>query len=75
MKKKTAFSPNQHLRRAGGPVGQHNSFGSRAFDIFNYVFVTLVAFTTILPFIYIIGASLPRSMSFPRARCSSFRGT
>lgn len=57
MKKKTAFSPNQHLRRAGGPVGQHNSFGSRAFDIFNYVFVTLVAFTTILPFIYIIGAS------------------
>jgi len=33
------------------------SFGSRLFDVLNYVILTLVAFTTILPFIYIIGAS------------------
>ena len=38
-------------------MGQSNSVGSRIFDIFNYVFLTLVAVTTILPFVYIIGAS------------------
>ena len=40
-----------------GPVGMDASVGSRIFDIFNYVILTLVAFTTILPFIYILGAS------------------
>ncbi len=42
---------------SSGPVGQNATVGSRIFDICNYLFVTLVAFTTILPFIYIIGAS------------------
>ena len=40
-----------------GPVGANDTVGSRLFDIFNYLFVTLVAITTIIPFIYIIGAS------------------
>jgi len=38
-------------------VGMNASAGSRIFDVLNYVIVTLVAFTTILPFIYILGAS------------------
>ncbi len=42
---------------SSGPVGQNATVGSRIFDLLNYVFLTLVAFTTILPFIYIIGAS------------------
>lgn len=54
---KTIFSPNRKLKISSGPVGQSNSVGSRIFDIFNYVFLTLVAVTTILPFVYIIGAS------------------
>ena len=57
MTQKATLSPNHSIRRADGPAGQRNSVSSRVFDIFNYVFVTLVAFTTILPFIYIIGAS------------------
>ena len=40
-----------------GPVGQNATVGSRIFDTFNYLIVTLVAITTILPFVYIIGAS------------------
>jgi len=40
-----------------GVVGQGNTMGGKIFDVFNYVFLTLVAFTTIAPFIYIIGAS------------------
>ncbi|MBR4359724.1 MAG: carbohydrate ABC transporter permease [Clostridia bacterium] len=40
-----------------GPVGQNATLGSRIFDVFNYLFVSLVAITTILPFVYIIGAS------------------
>ena len=40
-----------------GAVGQGNTLAGRIFDVFNYVFLTLVAFTTIAPFIYIIGAS------------------
>ncbi len=43
--------------KPSGPVGQNATVGSRLFDAFNYLFLTLVAFTTILPFIYIIGAS------------------
>ena len=42
---------------SSGPVGANATTGSRIFDVCNYLFVTLVAFTTILPFIYIIGAS------------------
>ncbi len=42
---------------SSGPVGANATTGSRIFDACNYLFVTLVAFTTILPFIYIIGAS------------------
>ena len=42
---------------SSGPVGANDTVGSRLFDIFNYLFVTLVAITTIIPFIYIIGAS------------------
>ncbi len=53
-----AISPkNKKILESSGPVGQNATIGSRLFDIFNYVFLTLVAFTTILPFIYIIGAS------------------
>ena len=29
----------------------------KTFDVLNYIILTLVAFTTIIPFIYIIGAS------------------
>ncbi len=42
---------------SSGPVGQNATVGSRIFDILNYLLVTLVALTTIFPFIYIIGAS------------------
>ena len=42
---------------SSGPVGQHATIGSRIFDVLNYVILTLVAFTTIAPFIYIISAS------------------
>ena len=44
-------------KESSGPVGQNKTLSSRIFDVFNYAFLTLVAFTTILPFIYIIGAS------------------
>ena len=39
------------------PVGVKESAASKTFDALNYVIVSLVAFTTILPFIYILGAS------------------
>ena len=39
------------------PVGVKESAASKTFDVLNYVIVSLVAFTTILPFIYILGAS------------------
>ena len=45
------------MKVSSGPVGQDATIGSRIFDVLNYVVLTLVAFTTILPFIYIIGAS------------------
>ena len=45
------------MKISSGPVGQDATFASKAFDVFNYIILTLVAFTTILPFIYIIGAS------------------
>ena len=37
-----------------GPVGVYRTAGSVVFDIFNYVFVGLIALTTVLPIIYII---------------------
>ena len=40
-----------------GAVGQGNTLGGKIFDVCNYVILTLVALTTIAPFIYIIGAS------------------
>ncbi|MBR2664657.1 MAG: carbohydrate ABC transporter permease [Clostridia bacterium] len=52
-----AVSPKKKPIISSGPVGQNATVGSRIFDAFNYLFLTLVAFTTILPFIYIIGAS------------------
>ncbi|MBR4441693.1 MAG: carbohydrate ABC transporter permease [Clostridia bacterium] len=42
---------------SSGPVGANATLGSRIFDVCNYLIVTLVAITTIIPFIYIIGAS------------------
>jgi putative aldouronate transport system permease protein len=45
------------MKISSGPVGQDATFGSKLFDVLNYIILTLVAFTTILPFIYIIGAS------------------
>ena len=53
-----ALSPKQKkLLESSGPVGQNATLGSRIFDVLNYLILTLVAFTTIMPFIYIIGAS------------------
>ena len=45
------------MKISAGPVGQNSTPGSIAFNIFNYTFVTLVAITTIIPFIYLVGAS------------------
>ena len=48
---------NKKMLESSGPVGQNATLGSRIFDIANYVIVTLIALTTIFPFVYIIGAS------------------
>jgi len=45
------------MKISSGPVGQNRTPGSIAFNIFNYTFVTLVAIITIIPFIYLLGAS------------------
>ncbi|MBO7662977.1 MAG: carbohydrate ABC transporter permease [Clostridia bacterium] len=45
------------MKISSGPVGQNKTPGSIAFNIFNYTFVTLVAIITIIPFIYLLGAS------------------
>ena len=50
-------SPQHKMKISSGPVGQNATVGSRIFDIANYLIVTIVALTTIFPFIYIIGAS------------------
>ncbi len=44
-------------KASSGPVGMRATVGSRIFDGLNYVILTLCALTTILPFIYIVGAS------------------
>ncbi|XEC96312.1 carbohydrate ABC transporter permease [Paenibacillus tarimensis] len=36
---------------------KHDTLGERIFDLFNYLFLTLFALVTVLPFIYIIGGS------------------
>ncbi len=54
---KRVFKDTTNMKISSGPVGQTASFGSRMFDIINYTLITLIAFTTILPFIYIVGAS------------------
>ena len=48
---------DKKMLEASGPVGQNATVGSRIFDVLNYLIVTLIAITTIIPFIYIIGAS------------------
>ena len=52
-KKQIVLGPHEST----GPVGQNATVGSRIFDVLNYLILTLVSITTILPFIYIIGAS------------------
>ena len=53
----TASPKQKKMIISSGPVGQNATVGSRIFDIANYLIVTLVALTTIFPFVYIIGAS------------------
>ena len=59
MAQQTAVLDNKARKRLenSGPVGQHATVGSRVFDTLNYIILTLVAATTILPFVYIIAAS------------------
>ena len=59
MSEKVMISPRtgNRMKISSGPVGQNRTPGSIAFNIFNYLFVTLVAITTIIPFVYLIGAS------------------
>ena len=48
---------NKPIVGSTGAVGNGNTLGGRIFDVVNYIVLTLVALTTIAPFIYIIGAS------------------
>ena len=59
MSEKALVSPRtgNKMKISSGPVGQNKTPGSIAFNIFNYLFLTLVAVITIIPFIYLIGAS------------------
>ena len=59
MSQTKALSPERmrKMKISSGPVGQNKTLGSRIFDILNYTIVTLIALTTIFPFVYIIGAS------------------
>lgn len=55
----TNHKPDLHkVKISSGPVSVYNSLGNRIFDVCNYILLGLIAITTILPFIYIIGASL-----------------
>ncbi|MBP5726307.1 MAG: carbohydrate ABC transporter permease [Clostridia bacterium] len=45
------------MRISPGPVRQNATLGSRIFDVLNYLIVTLIAVSTLFPFIYIISAS------------------
>ena len=57
MAEQTLTPKNKKMLESSGPVGQNATVGSRIFDTLNYLILSLVAFTTIMPFIYIIGAS------------------
>ncbi len=57
MAEQTLNPKNKKMLESSGPVGQNATLGSRIFDIVNYTLVSLIALTTIFPFIYIIGAS------------------
>ena len=50
-------TPKKPMTGSSGAVGNGNTTAGRLFDVFNYVFLTLVALTTVAPIIYIIGAS------------------
>ena len=56
MENTESKTPKKMLE-SSGPVGQNATVASRVFDVLNYLIVTLAAITTIMPFIYIIGAS------------------
>ena len=45
------------MKITSGPVGTTASVGSRVFDVFNYLIIGIISITTILPFIYVLGAS------------------
>ena len=53
----TASPKQKKMIISSGPVGQNATVGSRIFDVLNYLIVTIIALTTIFPFVYIIGAS------------------
>lgn len=53
----TVRPSKNEMQISSGPVGQNATWSSRLFDVANYIILSLVAFTTIVPFIYIIGAS------------------
>ena len=57
MTQKAAAPQPKKMIESTGAVGVNATVGSRIFDVLNYVILTLVSFTTIVPFIYIIGAS------------------
>ena len=56
-KNTTAQLNGRKITVSEGAVGVYSTAGSRAFDIINYLIVGLASITTILPFIYVIGAS------------------
>ena len=56
-KNKTATVNGRKVAVHEGAVGVYNSRGSIAFDIINYLIVGLASITTVLPLIYVIGAS------------------
>ena len=47
----------RNMKITSGPVGTTDSVGSRIFDAFNYLIIGIISITTILPFIYVLGAS------------------
>ena len=47
----------RNMKITSGPVGTTASVGSRIFDVFNYLIIGIISITTILPFIYVLGAS------------------
>ena len=47
----------RNMKITSGPVGTTASVGSRVFDVFNYLIIGIISITTILPFIYVLGAS------------------